>query len=407
MKFKRLLLITSSFPAQGSPEKPFLLPEMRAMLAAGHEVVLLPEHFSTEIDSDLPLGVTVDWRLAKQFRSPLNFLALGAIFADPIFLREFWFSRKFLIFDPHHLAHFLKDSLRLAACLRLGPWLGNFDVTYTYWFAGETSGLVFSPHVLGKRITRVHGYDLYLERECNRGYIPYRDSVIGCLDAVVLLGESAKTYLLDHYPIAPEKLVKFPLGVPVQTVTNPLPEINKHITLVSCSYPHVVKRLPLIGSLVATLAERNPGKLVCWTHFGCHLDEVATIPGTQGHKNIQFDFRGRVSARELNDFYRTTPVHFFLNLSSYEGMPVSIMEAMSLGIPVVATSVGGVPEMVGGGGLVVHKDPDLSFLASQMEKLLLDSAGYTAMRMTAKQRQREIFDSKKNHGEFANWIGNL
>ena len=31
-----------------------------------------------------------------------------------------------------------------------------------------------------------------------------------------------------------------------------------------------------------------------------------------------------------------------INLSEYEGIPVTIMESMSLGIPVIATDVGGV-----------------------------------------------------------------
>ena len=36
----------------------------------------------------------------------------------------------------------------------------------------------------------------------------------------------------------------------------------------------------------------------------------------------------------------------FINLSSSEGIPVSIMEAQSFGIPVIATNVGGSGEIV-------------------------------------------------------------
>ncbi|PZC52367.1 hypothetical protein LH53_05140 [Mesotoga sp. TolDC] len=45
----------------------------------------------------------------------------------------------------------------------------------------------------------------------------------------------------------------------------------------------------------------------------------------------------------MNVRYR---VDLFINTSSTEGLPVSIMEAMSFGIPIMATDVGGTSELV-------------------------------------------------------------
>ena len=39
-------------------------------------------------------------------------------------------------------------------------------------------------------------------------------------------------------------------------------------------------------------------------------------------------------------------VDLFCNVSEYEGVPISIMEAMAYGIPCLATHVGGVSEIV-------------------------------------------------------------
>ena len=63
----------------------------------------------------------------------------------------------------------------------------------------------------------------------------------------------------------------------------------------------------------------------------------------------------------------------FVLSSSWEGLPVSVMEAMAAGLPVVATNVGGVPELVESGvsGLLSpRRDPH--GLASNLERLIVD-----------------------------------
>ena len=65
-------------------------------------------------------------------------------------------------------------------------------------------------------------------------------------------------------------------------------------------------------------------------------------------------FAGR--QRDTAAFYRRADI--FVLLSTYEGMPMSILEAMAAGLPVVATRAGGVPEIVKDGvnGALVKAD---------------------------------------------------
>ena len=65
----------------------------------------------------------------------------------------------------------------------------------------------------------------------------------------------------------------------------------------------------------------------------------------------------------------------FALASLHEGMPVSLLEAMALGVPVVATRVGGVPEVVTSGrdGILVAAG-DEAALASALGDLLSDPA---------------------------------
>lgn len=79
----------------------------------------------------------------------------------------------------------------------------------------------------------------------------------------------------------------------------------------------------------------------------------------------------------------------FALASHYEGYPVAIMEALAVGLPIVATKVGGVPEGVREGveGLLVPpKRPDL--LAEAIEALVLDPERRAAMGAAAAERGR-------------------
>jgi glycosyltransferase involved in cell wall biosynthesis len=73
--------------------------------------------------------------------------------------------------------------------------------------------------------------------------------------------------------------------------------------------------------------------------------------------------------------------------SQAEGYPVSVMEALALGLPVVATAVGGVPEAVRSGleGILVPAGrPDL--LGDAVVELALDPARRSRMSLAAAQR---------------------
>lgn len=55
---------------------------------------------------------------------------------------------------------------------------------------------------------------------------------------------------------------------------------------------------------------------------------------------------GNVPNELFIQFLKNNAISFFINVSTREGIPVSMMEAISCSIPLIGTDVCGVPEIV-------------------------------------------------------------
>ena len=81
--------------------------------------------------------------------------------------------------------------------------------------------------------------------------------------------------------------------------------------------------------------------------------------------------------------------------SRYEGLPIALLEAMATGVACVATSVGGVPEVIVDGreGRLVPAGDTAGF-ASALEEVLTDESMRRALGRAARERG-ETFDLRR------------
>jgi glycosyltransferase involved in cell wall biosynthesis len=79
--------------------------------------------------------------------------------------------------------------------------------------------------------------------------------------------------------------------------------------------------------------------------------------------------------------------------SNFEGSPLTILEYMDAGLPVVSTRVGGVPDLVEDGVTGLLVDPgDPAALAGALAELLGDRERRTEMGLKGRKRRRSEFD---------------
>lgn len=100
----------------------------------------------------------------------------------------------------------------------------------------------------------------------------------------------------------------------------------------------------------------------------------ASLEALAGELGIQdaVVFTGRLNNQQMADLYRQADL--VLNPSLADNMPISILEALASGVPVVTTDVGGIPDLVTQGATAILVAPqDFEGMARAALDLLSDS----------------------------------
>lgn len=277
----------------------------------------------------------------------------------------------------------------------------NFKfVFYSYWLTESA----FAAVLLAKRfpdsiaVSRCHGYDLYEYRQ-RSNYLPMRRFLLNFLTGVYSISLDGYQYLKNRYPGYNQKLNVAYLGT-LEKGKGIYSSIKSPLKLVSCSAVVPLKRLNKIIESLKYLTEFD----VHWTHLGDgpDLEEIKRLSASLP-KNITTKFLGRLSPDKIYEFYIENECHLFLNVSEFEGIPVSIMEATSFGIPVIATDVGGTIESVvnGTSGYLINKNFEPSELASIIKSVFnLDTVKYGDLRVQSRKIWESKFSAESNFSSF-------
>ena len=282
-------------------------------------------------------------------------------------------------------------------------------VIYSYWLtigiaAIKLSNLILKKHgYKSKCVSRCHGYDVYSEI-MPLNYHPFQSEVISMMDYVCPCSEFGTKYLKNKYPVFSKKILTMRLGTEDNGVRL-IPGKIEYLTIVTCSGLRAIKRLDLFAesfSEVAKVVDK-----IRWLCIGDGEEKEKIQSILKKNDALEkCEFIGNVSNKKVYQLYSEKFAYCFVNVSASEGIPVSIMEAISFGTPVIATNVGGNGEIVDfNNGILLKPNPSKNEITDALNNIIsLSMNDYNKMRISSRKKWEEYYSSKVNYTEWSYFL---
>ena len=400
---KKILLITSQFP-YGTGEQ-FLESEIKYYNKEDIKLTIIPS-VKSEKCRDISSDITVDDYLSDNMykKSKLSYLLSSLL--KKAFYKEIISNN---IFNPIKFKNFISSIYHYQMYYEvLDKYLQQLNdrdnlIIYTYWNTEITYALQnLKSKYNYKLVSRIHGGDLYKERR-PFAYMPLKKQFTDNIDTLYTITKSANSYLEQTYGFKKNVLKLSRLGVEDKGIITKATDDNQ-FTIVSCSYVVNVKRIDKIIYALKELSEQKKNITFKWLHIGSGelFNEINELAKKElgGIYNIEYQLLGQMENRFIYEFYKNNKIDVFVNVSESEGVPVSIMEAMSCHIPVVAPDVGGTSDMLidGVNGKLLSSECLIDEVVYGLENI--DFFKEEKIRGNSFNIYLEKYDASKNYNNF-------
>ncbi len=216
---------------------------------------------------------------------------------------------------------------------------------------------------------------------------------------VVTVSEFNQTYLEGLADASDRKIVHIPNGIDIDRFAPNGTHAPTPFRILCVARLVEKKGLPYLIDACAMLRERG-------VEFRCDIIGKGRLRSELGRRIKDRGLRktvrllGPKNQGEVLAEYRTSNVYVLPAIvgsdGNREGLPVSIVEALACGLPVVATPVTGIPEVVrdGENGLIVPC-ADAGKLAEALERLIRDPRLHRRLREGARPSVLSAFDRRR------------
>ena len=171
----------------------------------------------------------------------------------------------------------------------------------------------------------------------------------------IAISDICKDALCEYYSVPPEKVECIYNGIDVEKFRRDTPyeDLDDSVcTFVTACAFKPEKNIPLLIDAFAKTFEECPNARLTVIGSGMEMDKVK-------EKISKYHLEGAVDLPGMqSDVHKfLDKCHVYVSSSDIEGLPVSTLEAMCCGLPIVSTNVGGVPDIVKDGynGILVPR----------------------------------------------------
>lgn len=386
MKSKvKLILLTADYP-YGKGET-FLENEIHFLSDQFNEVLIISSSSSNHKTRKTPKNVRT--QLFRSKNSLKKYLAL----LDLNFIKEF--LRNFFTNPLRNKVAINSWFFASQLAIEVQENIITNTVLYSYWLDDQSLALA----ILKSRnpdlviVSRAHRWDIYEEEHLYQ-YLPFRSFLFDKLDTIYSISVDGVNYLKSK---GASRVQLSRLGT-IQTQKSIDLQSIEPLHIVSISYLIKRKRIDLLLDAIVLLEKMNcPVK---WTHFGDGPEMQSLITKSKNLSDSAVNFKGFVSNSEVLSWMGTNAASCVLvNLSESEGIPVSMMEAMSFGVPCIGTNVGGVSEIITNeyNGILLSPNPSADEVANQiLSYLQFNTEKKNRIRKQALATWEDKYDANKN-----------
>ena len=383
----KLLYVTAQYP-NGTSES-FLQGEVASLVRAGVDVVVRPVRPTAAVRPDF--GDTGAEVTTRRLMSKRNVGALAKWAAKtPLGLVRLL---KLLAGDR---AHLLKNLAVVPSAVEMGEYAAQHEIEHihAHWLSTSSTAAMIAASVADIPFSvTAHRWDIV---DGNLLAEKFRTASF-----VRFISESGRSLTQELHGLEPHRSAVIHLGVRRIGSSSHTPSSTSTLRILVPAALKPVKGHRTLLDALSSLPDLD-GVSVDLAGDGPLRDEIAAelrVRGLDRHVRM----RGNVPHGELleavsrGDYDAVVLPSLDLGNGLHEGIPVSLMEAMSAGLPVISTRTGGIPELLTDGvdGMLVEGG-DSAMLAAAIDRLRQDTCLRVQLGENALETISRRFDADTN-----------